>query len=261
LRKASGVAPPPRESFDNIIKMGPPVSTDTAALASRLQGKFLVFDGPDGSGKSTQGKLLSDLLANAGVETVSCHDPGGTEIGDRIRAVLLDHDLSAMDVNCETLLFMASRAQLLSEVIKPALDAKKTVLCDRFVTATCAYQGAAGGDPRRVVELARFAIGDCWPDGTVILDLDVEEGFRRIGRKPHHAGKNRAKDRGQGMLIEDARPADAMEARSIEFHRRVRQIFLTVHEYYPTPVTVVDARGDLEVVHQRVVEGLGRVAR
>ena len=237
------------------------MSTDTAALASRLQGTFIVFDGPDGSGKSKQSELMSNVLTAAGVETVSCRDPGGTEIGDRIRSVLLDHDLSTMDVNCEALLFMASRAQLLAEVIKPALDAKKTVLCDRFVTATCAYQGAAGYDPRGVVELARFAIGDCWPDITIILDIDVEEGFRRIGRKPHHAGKNRGKDSGQGMLIDDARPADAMEARSTEFHRRVRQMFLAVHEYYPTPVTTIDARGDLEVVHQRVLEGLQRVAR
>ena len=240
--------------------MGDPVSMDVTTLAHRLQGKFIVFDGPDGAGKSKQSELMSNVLTAAGVETVSCHDPGGTKIGDRIRSVLLDHDLSTMDVNCETLLFMASRAQLISEVIQPALDAKRTVLCDRFVTATCAYQGAAGYDPRRVVELARFAIGDCWPDFSIILDIEVEEGFKRIGRKPHHAGKNREKASGQGMLIEDARPADAMEARSIEFHRGVRQMFLEVHEYYPTPVITVDGRGDVDTVHQRVLEGLSRVA-
>lgn len=235
------------------------VSKDVTALTKQLQGKFIVFDGPDGSGKSSQRNLLNDWLVAAGVKTVLCRDPGGTEIGDRIRSVLLDHDLSMMDVSCEVLLFMASRAQLVSQVIKPALSAKKTVLCDRFVTATCAYQGAAGYDPRRVVELARFAIGDCWPDYTVILDIETEQGFKRIGRKPHHAGKHRDKDAGQGMLIEDARPADAMEARSLHFHRRVRQIFLGLHEYYPTPVFTVDGQGDVDTVHQRVLEGLSRV--
>ncbi len=232
---------------------------DLSALVEKLRGKFVVFDGPDGAGKSTQRELLGDALHNLGAGVISCRDPGGTAIGDRIRSVLLDNDLSTMAVNCETLLFMASRAQLLSEVIKPALEDGKTVLCDRFVTSTCAYQGAAGYDPKRVIELARFAIGDCWPDLTVILDVDAEEGFDRIGRKPHHAGKNRRRTAGEGTLFEGSRP-DAMEARSIEFHRRVRQIFLQLHEYYPRPVITVNGRGDVEAVHQRIVEGLLSVA-
>lgn len=226
-----------------------------SVLVDKLRGKFLVFDGPDGAGKSTQRELLGDALRSLGGGVVSCRDPGGTAIGDRIRSVLLDNDLSTMAVNCETLLFMASRAQLVSEVIKPALEDGKTVLCDRFVTSTCAYQGAAGYDPKRVIELARFAIGDCWPDLTVILDVDAEEGFDRIGRKPHHAGKNRRRTAGEGTLFDGARP-DAMEARSIEFHRRVRQIFLQLHEYYPKPVITVDGRGDVNAVHERIVERL-----
>ena len=89
-----------------------------------------------------------------------------------------------MDVNCETLLFMASRAQLVAEIIQPAIKRGETVLCDRFVTSTCAYQGAAGYDPKRVIELAHFAIDDCWPDVTIIIDVDTEKGSDRIGRKP-----------------------------------------------------------------------------
>ena len=150
---------------------------DATQLADRLRGKFVVFDGPDGAGKSTQRERLAKTLGSAGADVVSGRDPGGTEIGDRIRAVLLDFDLSRMDVGCETLLFMASRAQLVAEVIRPALTVGKTVLCDRFVTSTCAYQGAAGYDPKRIIDLARMAIGDCWPDVTIILDVDVEEGF------------------------------------------------------------------------------------
>jgi dTMP kinase len=234
------------------------VNTDVDTLAEQLAGKFLVFDGPDGAGKSTQSRLMADRLKAAGVTVASCRDPGGTEIGDRIRSVLLDHDLSTMDVGCETMLF-ASRAQLVSEIIKPALEARKTVLCDRFVTSTCAYQGAGGYDPRRVIELARLAIGDVWPDTTVVLDIEPEEGFGRIGRKPHHAGKHRRKTAGKATLFDGGLP-DAMEARSIEFHRRVRRIFLQVHEFYAAPVITVDGRGDPETVFERVVECLTHVA-
>ncbi len=234
------------------------MKSDTITLARKLRGKFIVFDGPDGCGKSTQHKRLEDTLIAGGHEVISCRDPGGTQIGERIRSVLLDHDLSMMDVNCETLLFMASRGQLIAEIIRPELDAGKTVLCDRFVTSTCAYQGAAGYDPRRVIELARFAINECWPDVTVVIDIDSVTGFERIGRKPHHAGKNRRKSAGEGTLISGA-THDAMEARPIEFHRRVRQLFLDLHEYYPTPVLTVDGAGDVEAVHQRIVECLLRV--
>ena len=232
---------------------------DFTPLVEKLRGRFIAFDGPDGAGKSTQRKLIADALEAAGVKVVSCRDPGGTEIGDRIRSVLLDNDLSTMDVNCEALLFMASRAQLVSEVIRPARKANKTVLCDRFISSTCAYQGAAGYDPKHVIELARFAVGDCWPEVTVILDVDVEEGFDRIGRKPHHAGKNRRRAAGEAALFDGSRP-DAMEARSIDFHRRVRRIFLELHEYYPKPVVTVDGRGDVDAVHQRIVERLLNVA-
>ena len=228
-------------------------------LADRLRGRFLVLDGPDGAGKSTQHKLLEGDLLAGGLEVVSCRDPGGTVIGDRIRSILLDFDLSGMDVNCETMLFMASRAQLAAEVIRPALAAGKTVLCDRYVSSTCAYQGAAGYDPRRVIELARYALGDLWPEVTVVLDVEVEAGFTRIGRKPHHAGKKRKRASEQSTLFAGGAP-DAMEARPIEFHRRVRRLFLELHEYYPRPVITVDASGDEQAVYARVLEGLGSVA-
>src|SRR5687768_9809413 len=185
-------------------------------LTSKLRGKFIVFDGPDGSGKGTQLQLLAHQLSNAGLEVVRAKDPGGTPIGDRIRSVLLDFDLSTMDVRCETFLFMASRAQLVTEVIEPAIKAGKVVLCDRFISSTCAYQGAAGYDIGRIIDLGRMAVGETWPQLTVILDVPPDEGFRRTGRKPHHAGQNR-KDAGQGMLLADVQP-DAMEARPLDFH-------------------------------------------
>lgn len=223
-----------------------------------FRGKFIVLDGPDGAGKSAQGARLMSALAAASVPAIACRDPGGTVIGDRIRSILLDHDLSTMDVTCETLLFMASRAQLVSEVIAPALAAGKTVICDRYVSSTCAYQGAAGFDPQKVIELARLAVGDCWPHATIVLDLDPQAGFERIGRKARHAGKNRKSAADQPALITGA-TTDAMEARPLEFHRRVRDMFLELPSFYPRPVMIVDASAGEDEVFARIMEALASV--
>lgn len=218
-----------------------------------LAGKFIVLDGPDGCGKTTQLDLLARHLESSGHAITRCKDPGGTPIGDRIRHLLLDYDLSEMDVRCEALLFMASRAQLVADVISPALQAGGVVLCDRFVSSTCAYQGAAGFDVQRVLELAPYAIGDVWPDLTIVLDIDVETGFARTGRKPHHAGKNRKQNAGQQDMFADAVP-DAMESRPLEFHRKVRDCFLVLAEKYPRPIKIINSDADAEAVHRRVVE-------
>jgi dTMP kinase len=224
-----------------------------------LAGKFIVLDGPDGCGKGTQLRLLSDALKRQGLEVIMAKDPGGTVIGDRIRSVLLDYDLSQMDVRCETFLFMASRAQLVGEVVEPAVRSGKVVLCDRFISSTCAYQGAAGYDPHRVIEVARYAVGDTWPDLTIILDVPPDEGFRRTGRKPHHAGRHRTRgDAGQAMLLNDVR-VDAMEARPLEYHRRVHKMFLSLPPEYPGHVEVVDGTGPQEQVHSRIMELIHRV--
>ena len=229
-------------------------------LKEKLTGKFIVFDGPDGSGKGTQIRLLADTLTRQGLEVVLAKDPGGTEIGDRIRAVLLRHDLSKMDVRCETLLFMASRAQLAHDVIEPAVKAGKVVLCDRFISATCAYQGAAGYEIDRIIKLGRLAVGGTWPQLTLVVDLPVEEGFRRTGRKPHHVGRQRQKnnDARQGLLLDDIEH-DAMEARPLAFHRKVRQLFLDLPADYPGKVEVIDGSGSSEEVHERIMEILARV--
>ena len=207
-----------------------------APLTPKLAGKFIVFDGPDGCGKSTQLERFADHLRSQGQQVVCARDPGGTAIGDHIRGVLLEHDLQTMDVRCETFLFMASRAQLTSEVIEPGLADNAVVLCDRFISSTYAYQGAAGYDLARLIEIGNMAIDDTWPDLTVVLDVCVEQCFARIDRK-----------------------RDAMESRPREFHERVREVFLTLPTIYPKPVRIVDGRGSPDDVHARVVELMAHV--
>jgi len=225
----------------------------------RLRGRFVVIDGPEGSGKGTQLERLEALLRETGQAVVRAKDPGGTAIGDRIRHVLLGYDLSEMDVRCETLLFMASRAQLVAEVVTPALAAGQTVLCDRFISATCAYQGAAGFAIEEVIALGHHAVGDVWPTLTIVLDVPAEVGFERIGRRPHHAGRNRRSQADQAASLFDDAEIDAMEARPLEFHRRVRQIFLKLGPAYPRPVIVVDGTGSPDQTFERMTEAI-RVA-
>ena len=228
-------------------------------LKDKLAGKFIVFDGPDGCGKGTQLKMLGTALTQMGLEVTYGKDPGGTPIGERIRAMVLGNDLIQMDVRCETLLFMASRAQLVGEVIEPAMKAGNVVLCDRFISSTWAYQGAQGYDIASILPLGQLAVGKTWPALTVILDLPPEEGFRRTGRKPHHAGAHRKKnDSSQGFLLGDIQP-DAMEGRPLAYHRKVRQGFLNLPTDYPGQVEIIDAMGTPDEVHQRVMEMLERV--
>ncbi len=224
----------------------------------RLGGKFIVLDGVDGVGKGAQLDRLQQVVEAGGIEVVRARDPGGTVIGDRIRHVLLDYDLSQMDVRCEAFLFMASRAQLASEVIRPALAKGNMCLGDRYVSATCAYQGAAGYDPARVIELARFAVEDVWPHLTIILDMESRKALKRTGRnvKPQ---RRSAVAQGQQMLFHDVH-TDAMESRPLEFHGRVREMFHGLPDLYPAPVTIVDGNGSVDEVHDRVMEAIANAA-
>src|SRR5262245_15474130 len=129
----------------------------------RLSGKFIVFDGPDGCGKTTQLKALITRLTAAGVKTRRLREPGGTPIGEQIRDLLLSTK-NDMDVHCEMLLYMASRAQLVRQEILPALAAGECVLSDRFASSTLAYQGGGGGmDLQQILEVAKTAVGTSWP--------------------------------------------------------------------------------------------------
>lgn len=173
-----------------------------------LKGTFLVFEGPDGSGKSTQLRMLEAMLKDAAIPVVTVREPGGTAAGEAIRDVLLDHRQAAMDVRCEMLLYMASRAQLVAERIAPALAKGKVVLADRFVASTLAYQGAAGGlSINDILAVARVvthgAEPHAEPDLNLVFDVDEATAAARLG-----------------LLL------DRMEAKGAAFHARVRAGYL-----------------------------------
>jgi dTMP kinase len=190
---------------------------------------FISLDGLDGTGKSTQCRLLAEWLRKQGQEVVECADPGGTAVGDAIRDLLLNrrHDMS---LPCEALLFMASRAQLTAEVIRPALAAGRTVLADRYLLANVVYQGHGGGlDPDRLWEIGQLATGGLLPDLTFVLDLPVDVALsRRTG------------------------PADRVESRDLAYHTRVRDGFLAEARRHPDIIQVVDAAQPIQKVHEQI---------
>ena len=202
--------------------------------ASILAGRFLVFDGPDGSGKSTQLRRFAEHCGSQGIEPELVREPGGTPIGEAIRGVLLDPRYAEMELRCEMLLYMASRSQLMTERIRPALEARRFVLADRFISSTLAYQGTAGGlDPEEILAVGRVATGGCWPDLVVIFDVDEETAAGRL-------------------------PADLdrMEAKGAAFHRRVRQGYLAQAERDPDRHLVIDATQTEDEVFAALVEGI-----
>lgn len=209
------------------------VSGDTSWV-TRLGGRFIVFDGPDGSGKSTQIKRFVAFCRSHGVDPVEVREPGATSIGEQIRRVLLDPANSAMSLRCEMMLYMASRAQLIEERIRPALRRGRFVLADRFVSSTLAYQGAAGGLPLEDIHaVARVAIGDDWPDLVVLFDVDEQTAARRLN-----------------PLL------DRMEQKGVAFHRLVRQGYLDQAAREPERHLVIDASRDADTVFQLLCEQL-----
>ena len=204
-------------------------------MKEKLKGKFIVLDGPDGCGKSTQAELLVDWLRDSGVETSRFRDPGDTAIGERIRDILLNPEHLAMNTRTELLLYMAARAQLWGEKIGPALDDNECVVLDRWLSSTCAYQGHAGGfGTDKVIGIAEDCLERVWPDLTIILDVDLETAATRLDRQ-----------------------LDRMEAKGDGYHSQVREGFLQLAKERDDFV-VVDASADIEAVQQDVREEIGR---
>lgn len=217
---------------------------------STLQGKFIVLDGPDGCGKTTQAKLLAEYLERQGLDVIKTHDPGGTVIGDKIRK-LLKYGSKDIDVKTEVMLFMASRAQLVTEVIGPALKSGKTVLCDRYISSTCAYQGAGGFSIEKILELGRFAVGDTWPDITLVLDLPPEKGRQRTGVT---RSKTVDTDYEQNHFF-DSPTVDMFDSRTLDYHRKVRKAFLNLEGVYPGIVKILDVSTEnIETIHKKIIE-------
>jgi dTMP kinase len=198
---------------------------------------FISLDGPDGTGKSTQHAMLVDWLAAQKVPVVACTDPGGTALGQQLRQLLLfgrDHRIA---LPAEALLFMASRAQLVDEVIRPALDRGEVVVSDRFTLANVVYQGHAGGmDPKDLWAVGRVAAGGLEPDLTLVFDADLDVALARR-----------------------TRAADRLEERDREYQEAVRRGFLYEAGVRPGPCQIVDATPDLATVQQAVRAKVARL--
>jgi len=194
-------------------------------------GKLIVFEGPDGAGKTTQVKLAAERLQNMGYSVLMTREPGGTRLSEMIRQLLLDSDNREMSPVTEALLYASARSQLVAEVILPALTAGKIVLCDRFVDSSLAYQGFGRGlDLEMLRQVNRFALNRLGRFCTILLDLPPEEGLKR--------GKKREKDR--------------LEQEDITFHQRVWDGYHFLVKKYPERIRVVDASSQPELVHQQV---------
>jgi dTMP kinase len=197
---------------------------------------FIALEGIDGTGKSTQCRLLAQWLRGRGYAVTQCADPGGTPVGDKLRAILLD-ERQAMSMRSEVLLFMASRAELVERVIEPALASGVAVVTDRFLLSNVAYQGRAGGlDPEALWRLGLFGTGGIQSDLSIVLDLPVDLSSAR--RKAQ---------------------ADRVEVRPPAYHEAVRQGFLAEAQARPDRICVVDAAQSIEAVSADIIREVERV--
>jgi dTMP kinase len=218
-----------RELPERTVRLAP-------ASSSRERGLFIVFEGVEGSGKSTQVRALVDALVAEGRKTLATREPGGPPIAERVRSLLLDPSSDAMDERTEALLLAAARAEHVDKVIRPELEAGTIVVCDRFIDSSLAYQGHARGlGEDSVAQINRWAVGGLMPDVVVLLDLDPEEGLRRAhGRAAW----------------------DRMESEGLDFHRRVAEGYLRLARSDPDRFVVVDASADEATVSRQVRQGL-----
>src|SRR5271163_3148968 len=220
------------------------------------RGKFITFEGLDGTGKSTQLRKLATALRASGHEVVETREPGGTATGEKIRRVLLDSATAGLSPQAEMALMFASRAQHIAEVIQPALDHGQIVLCDRFTDSTEAYQGSGRKlGSEAVLKLHRVLCGDLQPDLTILLDSDPAMSVgraRRRNRRASHGHKNAGKHHGDENRFEQQNRA---------FFARVREGYLAIAAREPQRVVAVDASGTPAQTHRRIVEVLGRKLR
>lgn len=201
------------------------------------RGLFITMEGPDGSGKSTQIAAIEKYFEEKGHKVLLTREPGGTQISEKIRELLLDKANSEMDPMAEALLYAASRAQLVSQVIKPALDEGINVICDRFVDSSIAYQAYGRGLGDSVAVINAYAVRDCMPDVTFLMKLNPAIGKSRIAS--------------------DAQ--DRIEMEKIDFHNRVFAGYEAIELEYPDRVVGIDATEDIETISSEIIAKLERL--
>lgn len=198
---------------------------------SNLSQKFITFEGIEGCGKSTQSKLVADFLIQKGLDVVYTREPGGTPIGEEMRRILLDPENSDMVDMCELLLYMASRAQLVNEIIKPSLEQDKIVICDRFLDASICYQGYGNGiDIQIINQIGNFATDGLIPGLTIFLDSDVNRCIKTVYNP------------------------DRMERKSLEYHQKVRKGYLELTKTFPARIKTVKVKDDIESTQEEIRE-------
>jgi dTMP kinase len=202
-----------------------------------VAGTFITFEGIDGSGKSTQLRMLANYLKEAGCEVVVTREPGGTPVGNRLRAALLDaHE--EVDPLTELLVFAADRAQHVRRVLRPAIESGQVIISDRYADATVAYQGAGRGfSPELIAEIVQLATEGLKPDLTVLFDLSVEESISRTSRRSN-----------------DKHKGDRLDAEAADFHVRVHSAYLELARAEPQRVKIVETNRPPEETHKRVKE-------
>jgi dTMP kinase len=202
-----------------------------------LAGTFITFEGIDGSGKSTQLRLLANYLEQAGCDVLLTREPGGTPVGNRLRAALLDAQ-EEVDPLTELLVFAADRAQHVRRVLRPALESGRVVFSDRYADATAAYQGAGRGfSPELISEIIQLATEGLKPDLTLLFDLSVDDSTTRTRRRTN--GSQRG---------------DRLDSENAEFHTRVRDAYLQLAKLEPERIRVIKTNQPQELTHERVKE-------
>jgi dTMP kinase len=205
------------------------------------RGRFITFEGIDGSGKTTQMRMLANWLRERGAGVIETVEPGGTAIGQQIRKILLDPANADIQPRTELLLYFASRAQNVEQVIRPGLDSGRIVLCDRFTDSTLVYQGAGRGiDSQVMLDLDRIACRGLKPDLTFLIDIDLETSLARAKRRNERVGNSESR----------------IDEESAAFHERVREGYLALARSEPGRFAVIDGRGAIGEVAARIREAM-----
>lgn len=195
-----------------------------------MKGKFITFEGPEGSGKSTQSKLLYQYLKKEGFDVIYLREPGSTSLSEKIRDILLDNKNKGISARAELFLYLAARAQIVDEIIRPAWASGKIIICDRFMDSTLAYQGyGLGIDTGFIRNTGEFITAGIKPDLTVLFDLPAESGLKRSGK---------VKDR--------------IENRPLDYHHRVRNGYLKIARSSAGRIKVINGQGAKEAIQKKI---------